>query len=350
VIKQVVKKFTKFFIAFLYALPLVNCGGENSQLFTVKQKEIISDNQNLVVEKPISQNTQVIETQPQIEEKIEKKVEKSEVTITEEIKKEPVIEETIIETESPKQIDYSNLQLHLISQNKFDIMLGSNQNLEFEITDGSKNYFIDNGMAIFSSSEKILKIGEISKGENNQYLVELQTRSIGEIVLTLIFLENPTEEKSLLIRVIPKSLEIEVLESCPTINGKGGFKALADENTGDATGTVNKEVSINSRIPVIKDEKKSKVSILYKKQSESDEFAPKTIFFRDDNKNLIATIGYSKSLVNTPFYIIYQDSDDNTICSKEQYFPVFKELNKGDTKVEIEESMPIIGGINKPKE
>jgi|GEM_PF-6482436 len=279
--------------------------------------------------------------------------EKEPITPTVEPEPEPIIEKTeepitsIVEPEP--EIDVNSLYMELRSSNKIDISLGDTGELDVAITDGSKDYYFEDGLMAFSSSEKILEIDSIVKIDE-QYQVKLKTVSAGESIVTLFFLENPTVEKSVLVRVKPQTLESQLLEKCPNLKNSTEYKALSDINSGDASASKDSAVSINSRVPIADDYEKSRVSILYKMiDSSYSEFAPKTVFFRDNSNRLIATIGYSKNLVFTPFYIIYTDINGNEICSDMQIFPTYEDLESGGDSVEIEETLPTLGDI-KPEE
>jgi hypothetical protein len=331
--KILVKRFTKLLYPLL-ALLLSSCGGDSVELQVVKPptEEETPTSQEPVVEEPVVQppavETPVIEPEEPV------------------VEKPVVVEPSTVVDPTP---DLSTLQIELISNRRVEKSENSELSIDFRVTDGSKSWSTDeitNSFIAFSSSESTAKIGSFQPKSDGTYSLNISTESSGETVITVIYTENPISETSVLLRVIPEAPEEELKRFCE-VSDSSGYSSISDTNRGDGRATAVEEISLNSRVPITSGDDNSRVTVLYRElNSETiDSFATKTLFYRDPTERLVATIGYSKSLVGSSFYLIYINVNGDEVCTEMATFPTSAVLESGGDEIVIREQMPTIGDM-----
>jgi hypothetical protein len=208
--------------------------------------------------------------------------------------------------------DSSNTRLKLKQEETLNIYL-SVQNSD--LIESNLNLTVD------ESVSSILAPILIEKVSNARYKVTLEGLNLGETVLTFKIEDNSTLQRQMLVTVVNPASSSYILEVCPDLN-IDDKTLISDLNNDNGSPTENSAIILNSRVTTVQDYEKTRVSIFYQTFNSYLDLVEQTIFLKNSEGSLVATLNYSETLLGTDFYIIYVNQTTETEeCLTSNNFP-----------------------------
>ena len=210
--------------------------------------------------------------------------------------------------------DSSNVRLTL-KQNEEEVIYLSVQNSDLLDLETSLQ------IEVTESDTNILGTILTEKVSTARFKVTLEGINLGQTVLTFTINGNSSLTRQMLVTVVNPASTTYIASVCENLD-LNGKTLITDVNNDDGASAEDEAIVLTSRVSTVTDYEKTRVSIFYETENNYLDLVNQTIFLKNSDNDLVATMNYSSTLLGTNFHIVYTDfTTDTEVCISDESFP-----------------------------